>query len=170
MDFSAITGVITDMDGVLWRGDVPLPGLIAFSLSWPWVSDFGFVAGYAIVVRFTGVLLLGLGAIAGQLAASLVFDLALPVGIFTGLAIFIPYLGFGLGLILALLYVFEWLGYQEVAMPMRREAPALYMQFADARVLSMIAGLLLVAAIVASPLPIPATASGSAISLSATSG
>jgi len=31
------------------------------------------------------------------------FELALPVGVFTGLAIFIPYLGFGLGLILALL-------------------------------------------------------------------
>lgn len=31
------------------------------------------------------------------------FDLALPVGVFTGMAIFIPYLGFGLGLVLALL-------------------------------------------------------------------
>jgi len=31
------------------------------------------------------------------------FELALPVGIFTGLLIFIPYVGFGLGLILALL-------------------------------------------------------------------
>jgi predicted PurR-regulated permease PerM len=31
------------------------------------------------------------------------FDLAVPVGVFTGLAVFIPYLGFGLGLILALL-------------------------------------------------------------------
>lgn len=31
------------------------------------------------------------------------FDLALPVGVFTGLAIFIPYLGYGLGLGLALL-------------------------------------------------------------------
>jgi predicted PurR-regulated permease PerM len=30
-------------------------------------------------------------------------ELALPIGIFTGLAIFVPYLGFGLGLILALL-------------------------------------------------------------------
>jgi predicted PurR-regulated permease PerM len=30
-------------------------------------------------------------------------DLALPIGLFTGLAMFIPYLGFGLGLILALL-------------------------------------------------------------------
>lgn len=43
------------------------------------VNGILFVAGYAIVVRFTGVLLLGLGAIAGQLAASLVFDLVLPV-------------------------------------------------------------------------------------------
>jgi len=31
------------------------------------------------------------------------FDLALPVGIFTGLAVFIPYVGFGIGLALALL-------------------------------------------------------------------
>lgn len=38
-----------------------------------------FVAGYAVVVRYTGVLLMGLGAIAGQLAGSLVFDLVLPV-------------------------------------------------------------------------------------------
>jgi len=30
-------------------------------------------------------------------------ELALPIGVFTGLAIFIPYLGFGLGLLLALL-------------------------------------------------------------------
>lgn len=30
-------------------------------------------------------------------------DLALPIGVFTGLAIFIPYIGFGVGLILALL-------------------------------------------------------------------
>lgn len=31
------------------------------------------------------------------------FDLALPIGVFTGLAVCIPYLGFGLGLVLALL-------------------------------------------------------------------
>jgi predicted PurR-regulated permease PerM len=31
------------------------------------------------------------------------FELALPVGVFTGLAVFIPYLGFGMGLVLALL-------------------------------------------------------------------
>jgi predicted PurR-regulated permease PerM len=31
------------------------------------------------------------------------FDLAVPVGVFTGLAVFIPYIGFGLGCVLALL-------------------------------------------------------------------
>jgi ABC-type branched-subunit amino acid transport system ATPase component/ABC-type branched-subunit amino acid transport system permease subunit len=40
---------------------------------------------------------------------------------------------------LALLYVFEWLGYQEVSVPMHREAPANYMQFSDGRVNTFIA-------------------------------
>src|SRR4249920_357420 len=34
---------------------------------------------------------------------------------------------------LATLYVFQWLGYQELALPMKRENPVLYMQFADPR-------------------------------------
>ena len=37
------------------------------------------------------------------LAGLQTINLAVPVGVFTGLAVFIPYLGFGLGLILALL-------------------------------------------------------------------
>ena len=40
---------------------------------------------------------------------------------------------------LALLYVFEWLGYQEVTLPMKREAPAAYMQFADHRIYTLLA-------------------------------
>lgn len=45
---------------------------------------------------------------------------------------------------LALLYVFEWLGYQELTLPMQREAPILAMQFADHRVHAFIAlGLML---------------------------
>jgi branched-chain amino acid transport system permease protein len=35
---------------------------------------------------------------------------------------------------LALLYIFEWQGYQEVAVPMMRDAPAAFMQFEDGRV------------------------------------
>jgi ABC-type branched-subunit amino acid transport system ATPase component/ABC-type branched-subunit amino acid transport system permease subunit len=40
---------------------------------------------------------------------------------------------------LALLYVFEWMGYQELSLPMQRENPAAYMQFADNRVYSALA-------------------------------
>ena len=50
--------------------------------------------------------LMVMGALAVYYSAALAiagFDLALPVGVFTGLAVFIPYLGFGLGLVLALL-------------------------------------------------------------------
>jgi branched-chain amino acid transport system permease protein len=47
---------------------------------------------------------------------------------------------------LALLYVFEWLGYQEVTLPMMRENPAAYMQFENNRVYTFIAlGMLLAA-------------------------
>ena len=51
---------------------------------------------------------------------------------------------------LALLYLFEWLGYQEVALPMKREAPAVYMQFTDYRVYIVVALVLLVIALLAS--------------------
>ena len=40
---------------------------------------------------------------------------------------------------LAMLYVFEWLGYQEVSLPMMRENPALYVQFSDIRVYMVLA-------------------------------
>ena len=47
---------------------------------------------------------------------------------------------------LALLYVFEWLGYQEVTLPMMRENPVAYMQFANNRAYTFIAlGMLLAA-------------------------
>jgi predicted PurR-regulated permease PerM len=41
------------------------------------------------------------------------FDLALPVGVFTGLAVFIPYVGFGFGLVLSLISaVLQFSGWQ----------------------------------------------------------
>jgi branched-chain amino acid transport system permease protein len=51
---------------------------------------------------------------------------------------------------MALLYVFQWLGYQEVALPMKREHAAFYMQFADYRVYIVLAVALLVVALVVS--------------------
>jgi branched-chain amino acid transport system permease protein len=47
---------------------------------------------------------------------------------------------------LATLFVFQWLGYQEISLPMKREAPVLYMQFTDPRAYVVLAlGLLVVA-------------------------
>ncbi len=47
-------------------------------------------------------LVMGLLAVYYSVALALFgLDLALPIGIFTGLAVFVPYLGFGLGLVLA---------------------------------------------------------------------
>src|SRR5690606_5654998 len=46
---------------------------------------------------------------------------------------------------LALLYVFEWLGYQEVTLPMKRENAFAYMQFSDQRIYTIIALLMLIA-------------------------
>ncbi len=51
---------------------------------------------------------------------------------------------------LALLYIFEWLGYQEVSLPMKREAPAAYMQFSDHRAYVVIALAMLVVALLVS--------------------
>src|SRR5204863_404310 len=51
---------------------------------------------------------------------------------------------------LATLYVFQWLGYQELALPMKREAPLLYMQFEDQRLYVVLALGLLVGALLIS--------------------
>lgn len=50
---------------------------------------------------------------------------------------------------LAMLYVFEWAGFQEVSFPMKREDPALFMQFADQRWNALVGlGLLVLAMLV----------------------
>jgi branched-chain amino acid transport system permease protein len=48
---------------------------------------------------------------------------------------------------LATLYVFAWLGYQEVTLPMKREQPWLYMQFDDPRIYVVLALALVVASL-----------------------
>lgn len=55
-----------------------------------------YLRGQLLVMGILAVLYTVLLALVG-------LDLALPIGVFTGLAVFVPYLGFGLGMILALL-------------------------------------------------------------------
>src|SRR5258708_26130414 len=40
---------------------------------------------------------------------------------------------------LAILYVFEWLGFQEITLPIKRDSPIAYMQFGDPRIYTLLA-------------------------------
>jgi len=51
---------------------------------------------------------------------------------------------------LAILYFMQFLGYQEVSMPMHRESPGFYLQFSDPRVYTVIAVVLLVIGVIVS--------------------
>jgi branched-chain amino acid transport system permease protein len=107
------------------------------------------LSGYSGLVSFGHAAFFGLGAyfvvlaqIEWQLSPWLGIPLAGVLGGIAGVAVGIPTFRlrghyFALAMLaypLALLYVFEWLGYQEVAVPMMREAPAAYLQFTDGRI------------------------------------
>ncbi len=71
----------------------------------PQVDSFTAEADMVLGQYLRGQLLvMGMLAIYFSLALALFgFDLAVPIGVFTGLAFFVPYLGFGLGMVLAVL-------------------------------------------------------------------
>jgi branched-chain amino acid transport system permease protein len=107
------------------------------------------LSGYSGLVSFGHAAFFGLGAyfvvlaqIEWQMSPWLGIPLAGALGGIAGLIVGLPTFRlrghyFALAMLaypLALLYVFEWLGYQEVAVPMMREAPASYLQFADGRI------------------------------------
>src|SRR5690606_29690742 len=79
----------------------------------------------------------GLGGLAGLLIGLPTFRLR---GVYFALAM--------LAYPLAMLYVFEWLGYQEVTLPMKREAAGLYMQFTDQRIYVLIALLMVIGIVI----------------------
>jgi branched-chain amino acid transport system permease protein len=122
-------------------------------------------SGYSGLVSFGHASFFGLGA---YTVALLLVKLevtpwiGIPIGMLIGVAagVLIGYptfrlrgVYFALAMLaypLALLYVFEWLGYQEVPLPMKRAAPAAYMQFSDHRAYVVIALVMLVAAMIVS--------------------
>jgi branched-chain amino acid transport system permease protein len=128
----------------------------SFGLSWNVLS------GYTGLVSFGHAAFFGIGAYTmalGQIHLGLVPWLLLPVatvlGGEAGLLIGVPTFRlrgvyFALSMLaypLALLYVFEWLGYQEVTLPMRRDAPLAFMQFGDHRLYTLLALGMLVAVV-----------------------
>lgn len=125
-----------------------------FGLSW------NILSGYTGLVSFGHAAFFGIGAYTtalGQLHFDLSPWLLIPIGAFlgglAGLLIGFPTFRlrshyFALAMLaypLALLYVFEWLGYQEVTLSMKHENAFAYMQFSDPRAYTFLAlGLMIV--------------------------
>ena len=106
------------------------------------------LSGYSGLISFGHAAFFGLGAYTVTIAFVkfgitpwIGVPLGTIVGMIAGVLIGIPTFRlrghyFALAMLaypLAMLYVFEWLGYQEVSLPMKRENPAAYMQFNDQR-------------------------------------
>ena len=136
-----------------------VPVWATMGLSW------NILSGYSGLVSFGHASFFGLGAY--TVALSLIkfgltpwigIPIAAGVGALAGFIIGYPTFRlrghyFALAMLaypLALLYVFEWLGYQEVSLPMQRESPAAYMQFSDNRAYSALALAMMVLALLAS--------------------
>ncbi|HEV2954829.1 MAG TPA: branched-chain amino acid ABC transporter ATP-binding protein/permease [Xanthobacteraceae bacterium] len=135
-----------------------VPIWAVLGLSWNLLS------GYTGLVSFGHAAFFGLGAYTVTIALVnydvtpwLGIPLGMVVGTVAGVVIGYPTFRlrghyFALSMLaypMALLYVFEWLGYQEVALPMKREAPAYFMQFSGYRVyIALAVGLLVVALLI----------------------
>lgn len=116
---SGYSGLVSFGHGVFWglgAYTVAL-GMLFFNLS-PW---FG----------------IPLGAVIGVAAAALIGRITFRLtGHYFALAM--------LAYPLSIMYLFEWMGFQEVSLPMQRENPVAYMQFSDPRVYCVLALMLLV--------------------------
>jgi branched-chain amino acid transport system permease protein len=123
------------------------------------------LSGYSGMISFGHAAFFGLGAYTTTIAFVkfgitpwLGIPLGILVGVVAGVLIGIPTFRlrghyFALSMLaypLAMLYVFEWMGYQEVSLPMKRENPISYMQFTDQRVYMVISMIAMVACMIIS--------------------
>jgi branched-chain amino acid transport system permease protein len=135
-----------------------VPIWAAFGISWNILSGYGGqlsfghasffgVGAYTVTLALvywglTPWLGIPLGMLAGALAAVLI---GMPTFRLRGHYFALAMLAYPL----AILYVLQWLGFQELSLPMHREHPALFLQFTEPRFYTFISvGLLVAAAIV----------------------
>lgn len=126
----------------------------SFGLSWNVLSGYTGLVSFGHAAFFgIGAYTTALGQIHFDLSPWILIPIATLLGGLAGLLIGFPTFRlrgvyFALAMLaypLALLYVFEWLGYQEVTLPMKRETPVAYMQFSDGRTYTLLALGMLVA-------------------------
>ena len=127
-----------------------------------WASmglSWNVLSGYSGLISFGQAAFFGLGGYTMTIAFVkfgvtpwLGIPLGCLVGVVAGIVIGLPTFRlrghyFGLSMLaypLAMLYVFEWMGYQEVSLPMKRENPLMFAQFQDPRMYMVLAMALLV--------------------------
>jgi branched-chain amino acid transport system permease protein len=129
--------------GLSWNMLSGYSGMISFGQA----AFFG-LGGYTMTIAFvklgiTPWLGIPLGVVVGVIAAVII---GIPTFRLRGHYFALSMLAYPL----AMLYVFEWMGYQEVSLPMMREAPMLYAQFEDPRAYMALAMILLVMAMIVS--------------------
>jgi ABC-type branched-subunit amino acid transport system ATPase component/ABC-type branched-subunit amino acid transport system permease subunit len=123
--------------GVSWNTFSGYSGLISFGHA----AFFG-LGGYTMTILF----------VTFGITPWIGIPLGVVVGVIAGIVIGVPTFRlrghyFALAMLaypLAMLYVFEWIGYQEVPIPMKREAPLFYAEFSDPRAYMALALILLV--------------------------
>ena len=127
-----------------------------FGLSWNLLSGYTGLISFGHAAFFgIGAYTTALGQIYFDLSPWLLIPIAAMLGGLAGLLVGFPTFRlqghyFALAMLaypLAILYVFEWLGFQEVTLPIKRENPIAYMQFSDGRAYTMLALAMLIGTI-----------------------
>ena len=125
-----------------------VPVWAVFGLSWNLLSGYTGLISFGHAAFFgIGAYVTALGQIYFDLSPWVLIPIAAMFGGVAGLLIGFPTFRlqghyFALAMLaypLAILYVFEWLGFQEVTLPIKRDNPIAYMQFADPRLYTLLA-------------------------------
>src|ERR1700761_3872394 len=133
-----------------------VPVWAVFGLSWNLLSGYTGLISFGHAAFFgIGAYTTALGQIYFDLSPWLLIPVAAMLGGVAGLLIGYPTFRlqghyFALAMLaypLAILYVFEWLGFQEITLPIKRDNPIAYMQFSDPRVYTLLGVLLLIGTI-----------------------
>jgi branched-chain amino acid transport system permease protein len=125
-----------------------VPVWAIFGLSWNLLSGYTGLISFGHAAFFgVGAYAVALGQIYFDLSPWIMIPIAAVLGGIAGLLIGFPTFRlqghyFALAMLaypLAILYVFEWLGLQEVTLPIKRDNPIAYMQFSDHRLYTLVA-------------------------------